>query len=76
MLTLIIFDPPKCVYVYIYNFRKQLAPTVADLQSFLNYGNTSIAWNAITIPESGSLNVNPYKFLLKKNEISFMESHY
>lgn len=60
-------DPPKWIDVYIYKFKPTNAQTAISLSQFLQYGNTSIFYDSVAIPECTGLPLNKDKFALKKH---------
>lgn len=60
-------DPPKYLDIYIYKYKRSNNQDAILLQNFLQYGNTSIAYDSLAIPESGAFDINRDKFTLKKH---------
>lgn len=60
-------DPPKYLDIYIYKYKRSNNQDAILLQNFLQYGNTSVAYDSLAIPESGSFDINRDKFTLKKH---------
>lgn len=60
-------DPPKYLDIYIYKYKRSNNQDAIILNNFLQYGSTSIAYDSLVVPESGSFDVNRDKFTLKKH---------
>ncbi len=60
-------DPPKYLDIYIYKYKRSNNQDAIILNNFLQYGNTSVPYDSLQIPESGSFDINKDKFTLKKH---------
>jgi len=59
-------DPPKFVDIYIYKSKRSIFADDIRTDNFLQYGNASVAYDSLTIPECGGFNVNTDLYILKK----------
>jgi len=60
-------DPPKYLDIYIYKYKRSNNQDSIILNNFLQYGSTSVPYDSLAIPESGSFDINKDKFTLKKH---------
>lgn len=60
-------DPPKYIDIYIFKFKKSNVHTALELANFLQWGNTSQPYDSLLRHESGGLQINRDKYVLKKH---------